>query len=117
MAAELAGMASIGIVHAQLANPTTAPLAELGEYFYAVAKLGLDTAIVYNPLRAVKLCTLIAMYNIIIHATVALAYLGKCDINCSFRRLLTCAKILVSFLLANLVSMLPSGAPFVFCRT
>jgi hypothetical protein len=77
IAAELAGMASIGVVHAQLADPSTAPPAELGDYFYAVCKLGLDAAIVYNPLRAVKICALIAMYNIIVHATVALAYLGK----------------------------------------
>jgi len=76
LAAELAGMASIGVVHAQLADPTTAPPAELADYFYAVAKIGLDAAIQYNPVRAVKICALLAMYNIVVHATVSLAYLG-----------------------------------------
>jgi hypothetical protein len=77
VAAELAGMASIGVVYAQLGDPATAPPAELADYFYAVAKLGLDVAIEYSPRRAVKICALIAMYNIIVHATVALAYLGE----------------------------------------
>jgi hypothetical protein len=76
IAAELAGMAAIGVVHAQLADPTTAPPAELADYFYRVAKLGLDYAIQYNGLRAAKICALLAMYNVIVHATVALAYLG-----------------------------------------
>jgi hypothetical protein len=77
LAAELAGMASVGVVHAQLADPAAAPPAELADYFYAVAKLGLDVAIEHSPLRAIKICALIAMYNIIVHATVALAYLGR----------------------------------------
>jgi hypothetical protein len=76
IAGGLAGMASIGVVHAQLADPATAPPAELADYFYAVAKLSLDVAIEHNPLHAVKICALIAMYNIIVHATVSLAYLG-----------------------------------------
>lgn len=81
IAAELAGMASIGVIHAQLADPATAPPAELGDYFYAVARLGLDAAIEYSPRRAVKICALIAMYNIIVHATIALAYLGMYHVN------------------------------------
>jgi hypothetical protein len=79
LAAELAGMASIGVVHANLADPTTAPPAELADYFYAVAKMGLDAAIQYSPVRAVKICTLVAMYNIVVHATISLAYLGTCS--------------------------------------
>ena len=75
-AAELAGMAAIGVVHAQLADPATAPPAELADYFYVVAKHGLDAAILYNPLRAMKVCALVGMYNIIVKATVALAYIG-----------------------------------------
>jgi hypothetical protein len=75
-AAELAGMAAIGVVHSQLADPATAPPAELADYFYAVAKHGLDSAILYNPLRAMKVCALIGMYNIVVKATVALAYIG-----------------------------------------
>jgi hypothetical protein len=76
IAAGLAGMAAIGVVHATLADPTTAPPAELADYFYGVAKDGLDAAIECNPLGAVKICALVAMYNIIVHATVALSYLG-----------------------------------------
>ncbi|KAF1835148.1 hypothetical protein BDW02DRAFT_588352 [Decorospora gaudefroyi] len=74
-AAELAGMASIGVVHSQLADPATAPPAELADYFYTVAKHGLDSAILYNPLRAMKVCALVGMYNIVVKATVALAYI------------------------------------------
>jgi hypothetical protein len=75
-ASELSGMAAIGVVHSQLADPTTAPPAELADYFYTVAKHGLDSAIMYNPLRAIKVCALLGMYNIIVKATVALAYIG-----------------------------------------
>ncbi|KAK1910317.1 hypothetical protein P3342_006592 [Pyrenophora teres f. teres] len=74
-AAELAGMAAIGVVHAQLADPAKAPPAELADYFYAIAKHGLDSAILYNPLRAMKVCVLIGMYNVVVKATVALAYI------------------------------------------
>jgi hypothetical protein len=76
IAAELAGMAAIGVVHATLADPSKAPPAELADYFYEVAKNGLDAAIEYSPLSAIRICALIAMYNIIVHATVALSYLG-----------------------------------------
>ena len=54
VASELAGMAAVGVVHSQLADPATAPPSKLADYFYAVAKHGLDYAIQYNPLRAVK---------------------------------------------------------------
>ncbi|KAF1947555.1 hypothetical protein EJ02DRAFT_92320 [Clathrospora elynae] len=74
-AAELAGMAAIGVVHFQLADPEKAPPAELADYFYDVAKLGLDSAILYDPLRSMKLCALLGMYNIVVKATVALAYI------------------------------------------
>ncbi|RYO02259.1 hypothetical protein AA0120_g409 [Alternaria tenuissima] len=75
-AAELAGMAAIGVVHSQLADPETAPPPELADYFYAVAKHGLDSAISFSPLRAMKICLLLGMYNIVVKATVALAYIG-----------------------------------------
>jgi len=75
-AAELAGMAAIGVVHSQLADPETAPPPELADYFYAVAKHGLDSAISFSPLRAMKICSLLGMYNIVVKATVALAYIG-----------------------------------------
>lgn len=76
-AAELAGMAAIGVVHSQLADPKNAPPAELADYFYAVCKHGLDSAILHNPLGAMKVCALLAMYNIVVKATVALAYAGE----------------------------------------
>jgi hypothetical protein len=76
IAAGLAGMAAIGVVHAALADSTAAPPTELADHFYRVAKNGLDAAIECNPLGAVKICALVAMYNIIVHATVALSYLG-----------------------------------------
>ncbi|KAI4705424.1 hypothetical protein J4E81_000306 [Alternaria sp. BMP 2799] len=75
-AAEIAGMASIGVVHSQLADPTKAPPPELADYFYAVAKHGLDSAILHDPLRAMNVCALLGMYNIVVKATVALAYIG-----------------------------------------
>lgn len=75
-AAEIAGMASIGVIHSQLADPTKAPPPELADYFYAVAKHGLDSAILYDPLRAMNVCALLGMYNIVVKATVALAYIG-----------------------------------------
>lgn len=77
LASELAGMAAMGIVHSQLAFPDTAPPVGLADYLYTVAKHGLDFAIMYDPLRAMKLCALLTLYNIISNATVALAYTGK----------------------------------------
>lgn len=77
LAAELAGMAAMGSLHLVLRVPDNAPSIEMADYFYAVAKHGLDSAILYNPLRAMKVCTLVAFYNIALHATVALAYIGK----------------------------------------
>ncbi|KAJ4373412.1 hypothetical protein N0V83_003707 [Neocucurbitaria cava] len=77
MVSELAGMAAIGVVHAQLADPVSAPPSRLADYFYAVAKQGLDFAIRNNPLRAMKVAALVAMYNVALHAQVALAYTGK----------------------------------------
>lgn len=76
VASELAGMAAIGVVHAQLADPVSAPPSELANYFYAIAKHGLDFAIRYNPIRAMKVAALVAMYNVVVHAQVALAYTG-----------------------------------------
>jgi hypothetical protein len=108
IAAELAGMASIGVVHANLSDPTATSPAEVADYFYAVAKLGLDTAIEHSPLRAVKICALIAMYNIIVHATVALSYLGtnNRDQQHANEPALTLEKILASAWPVGLGSML-----------
>lgn len=92
LSAELSGMAAIGVVHSQLADPSTAPPAELADYFYAVAKHGLDFAILYNPLRAMKVCALLGMYNIVVKATIALAYIGTASAskNLTVWMLMTC---------------------------
>ncbi|KAF2124619.1 hypothetical protein P153DRAFT_123216 [Dothidotthia symphoricarpi CBS 119687] len=74
LAAEIAGMAAIGVVHFQLADPENAPPIELADYLYAVARHGLDNAIAYNPLRAMKTCALLVMYNIVVKASIALAF-------------------------------------------
>ncbi|CAN9270533.1 unnamed protein product [Alternaria alternata] len=119
-AAELAGMAAIGVVHSQLADPETAPPPELADYFYAVAKHGLDSAISFSPLRAMKICSLLGMYNIVVKATVALAYIDPViqDITSTqdeldvppedmIRR--ECVK--VSIIKASLLRRLPTKAP------
>jgi hypothetical protein len=73
---ELAGMAAIGVVHAQLTDPTSSPPIELADYLYTMAKCGLDCAIQQDPLRAMKIAALLSMYNIVVHSTVALTYAG-----------------------------------------
>lgn len=42
----------------------------------------LDSAIEANPLRAMKMCALLAMYNVVVKGSVALAYVG---LSLSFR--------------------------------
>lgn len=73
---ELAGMASIAVVHAQLIDPITSPPIELADHLYTIARYGLDSALQYDPLRAMKVAALLSMYNIVVHATVALTYAG-----------------------------------------
>lgn len=51
-------------------------LFELRQAFYDVAKSFLDDCIESNPLRAMKVCTLLAMYNIMGKSTVALTYIS-----------------------------------------
>lgn len=48
-----------------------------GDIMYSVAKQFLDDVIAVSPLRALKVVTLLAIYNMINHATVSLAYIGK----------------------------------------
>ncbi len=76
LVSEIAGMAAIGVVHFQLADPKHAPPPQVADDLYLIARNGLEAAIQYNPLRAMKLAALLAMYNIIVHATVALSYAG-----------------------------------------
>ncbi|KAL7777733.1 hypothetical protein CFE70_004402 [Pyrenophora teres f. teres 0-1] len=116
-AAELAGMAAIGVVHAQLADPAKAPPAELADYFYAIAKHGLDSAILYNPLRAMKVCALIGMYNVVVKATVALAYIGSMSpspldgLDVPPEDMIRRECIKVSIIKAALLHRLPTRAP------
>lgn len=51
--------------------------ASAGENFYNLAKHFLDDVIECDPLRGMKVCTLLAMYNIVIKGTVALAFIGE----------------------------------------
>lgn len=75
--AELAGMAAIAVIHAQLMDPENSPPIELADQFYTIAKHGLDFALQFHPVRAMKVAALVSMYNIVVHATVALSYAGK----------------------------------------
>ena len=81
---ELCGMAAIGLQY----NSSTLPglgmptarepgLFEFDKAFYAISKRYLDTAIESNPFRAMKLCALLSMFNVITHSSVALAYVGR----------------------------------------
>jgi hypothetical protein len=75
--AEICAMASVGILYTRIAQEVDPPSADMAEYLYATAKDLLDSAISTDPLRAMKLCALLGLYNIAVHATVALAYIGK----------------------------------------
>lgn len=49
---------------------------QTGEELYSIAKHLLDDVITLSPLRAMKVSTLLAVYNIVNHATVSLVYIG-----------------------------------------
>ncbi|KAI1370412.1 hypothetical protein F4677DRAFT_465486 [Hypoxylon crocopeplum] len=66
------------------------------EVFYNLAKLHLDNVIEERPLDAIKVCTLLGMYNIFKKATASLAYvdigLGMCNrfgLDCERRQVST----------------------------
>ena len=84
--AELAGMAAIGVVHSQLVDPVASPPIQLADHLYTLARYGLDFALRHDPLRAMKVAALLAMYNIIVHATVALSYAGSAPHDLASRR-------------------------------
>lgn len=50
--------------------------AQAGHQFYNIARHLLDDAIQVDPLRGMKVCALLAMYNIVIKGSVALAFIG-----------------------------------------
>ncbi|KAF1810313.1 hypothetical protein P152DRAFT_94702 [Eremomyces bilateralis CBS 781.70] len=72
--AELCGMAAVGIYYERRSDQDSGPPAALAEYFYVISKLMLDSSIAAHPLRAMKVCSLLAMYNIVVKASVALEY-------------------------------------------
>lgn len=49
--------------------------AKLGDFFYNVAKMFLDDCVETDPRSAIKVCALLAARNIMLKATVALAYI------------------------------------------
>lgn len=75
--AEISGMAAVGTLYLRVSGVEDVPSSDMADYYYAIAKHLLDDAIVASPLRAMKVCVLLALYNIVLHATVALAYIGK----------------------------------------
>lgn len=70
----LCEVCAMAAVAAQYLQGSTAP--GTGHHFYNVARQYLDDAIAVDPLRAMKSCALLAMYNIVTKASVALAYVG-----------------------------------------
>lgn len=75
--AEVCGMAAVGILYLRISDEHPVPPAELAEYFYIITRRKLDSAIRASPLRAMKVCALLAMYNIVLKGSVALAYVGQ----------------------------------------
>ncbi|KAL1621515.1 hypothetical protein SLS54_005536 [Diplodia seriata] len=68
---EVCAMAALGSQYSQGRISS-----ETGHYFYNVARQYLDDAIAADPLRAMKACALLAMYNILKKASVSLVYVG-----------------------------------------
>lgn len=69
---ELCSLASVGT---QFSGGQIPP--DDGDIMYSMAKQFLDDVIAVSPLRALKVVTLLAIYNMMNHATVSLAYIGK----------------------------------------
>lgn len=75
--AELAGMAGVGILYLRTSKETPLFPRGLAQHFYDITRWLLDSAVEQNPLRAMKVCVLLSMYNIALKATVALMYIGE----------------------------------------
>ncbi len=69
---ELCSLAAVGT---QFSGGEIPP--DNGDIMYSMAKQFLDDVIAVSPLRALKVVTLLAVYNMLNHATVSLAYIGK----------------------------------------
>lgn len=72
----VAGMLAIGMMYLRAKTPEAAPSMEVAMFYYSIAKHGLDNAIQHSPLCAMKLCALLAFYNLSLHSGVASAYIG-----------------------------------------
>lgn len=70
---------AIAAVGSRYSRSEIAP--ELGNYYFSFAKQLLDECIEKAPLRAMKVCALLAMCNLVNKATVAFAYIGKCALQ------------------------------------
>lgn len=53
-----------------------------GHVFYDVARCYLDDVIERRPYDAIKVCALLAQYNVLSKATVSLSYVGTCSTCC-----------------------------------
>ncbi|KAI1302600.1 hypothetical protein F5Y03DRAFT_361226 [Xylaria venustula] len=91
--ADIGSLMAVAAVGSQYAN-TVEEDAEVGETFYNIAKFYLEDVITQRPLEAIKVCTLLCMYNVFSKTTVSLAYsdagLGICDrygLHCQRRQL------------------------------
>ncbi|KAH7132555.1 hypothetical protein B0J11DRAFT_503723 [Dendryphion nanum] len=73
--AELCGMAAVGLCYLRLSDQEKFGSPHLCDFFYMTAKDLFDSSIEANSLRAIKLCALFAIYNILKKARVAHAYI------------------------------------------
>jgi hypothetical protein len=74
--AEIAGMAAVGLLYLYWGDHQPGD-SRIDAYFYNIARQCLDDAIGTDPLRAMKVCAFIALYNMVVKARVAIVYIGK----------------------------------------
>jgi hypothetical protein len=74
---ELFAIAAVGVLYMRGEEPNGHVAPGLADGFYVISKNHLNNAIEAGPLHATKACTMLAMYNIALQATVALTYVGK----------------------------------------
>jgi hypothetical protein len=83
---EMCGMAAVGLQYNSETLDAEYPIStdllygfdgcQLSKMFYGIAKIFLDEAIETNPYRSMRICALLAIFNIIEHSSVAVAYNG-----------------------------------------
>ena len=66
---------AVASVGAQYCPDESGP--EIAANFYEIAKTYLDVVIEQQPLNAIRVCTLLAQFNIMNKTTIALLYIGK----------------------------------------